>query len=563
MPLQSFSLDETFATAAGVVTPNNSAVPEDGLEGTIRLTAGTAVVNILGNGIVVKTITLPLTGNRGGQMSENFLMLGDFTTWGWQVVSISGGGTVRCTAKAMARDRILTVEHLKGGQSIPPTLQALMSGAGRLRSDPLRIATFGDSTANFGPSNFDQSQITAAFPASGATVLPLQTLEKLGIASRYPRAYVVANGGISGNSTVDMLARNSAGAGPTRKSTADILSMRPDVIIARCGSINDFLGVVPATIDATVAAVASRHAQLIAQLASGNAVVIDEGIAGFNTGSNVPTDLEATRTTLRRLNALYAAAAKPPRVLWLDPVGVTCDASGAYLPGLSTDGTHPNAAGQYAIGQAELAVINAYFGASLSRYDGANLASGSNMAVTAVQAYGALAAGYAINVSNATRQNAAVVVGADGKLWQTCEFTSTAASGQGQIALPYTPASWGLIATDVLGIEFDFFVESIDQTSNLPDFVNGGILGRVDTYKTGAGRVVLDALGLSVAQTVSRSRIEGRCIFQPWLVGEASAALTTSSTALLSTTVAQSGQSWRIGVSDFRVVKLGATRVST
>ena len=471
---------------------------------------------------------------------------------GWTVTEPSAGG------------RFGSVGVLTPQQTL--ATQALVSGAGnapRPRLQPLRIATFGDSTANVGSTNLDQSQITAAFPASGATVLSVATLEKLGIALRYPRAYLVANGGISGNSTTDMLNRETAGAGPTRKSTADILSMQPDVIIARCGSINDFLGVVPATIDATVAAVASRHAQLIARLASGNAIVIDEGIAGFNPGSNTPTDLEATRTTLRRLNALYAAAAKPPRVLWLDPVGVTCDASGAYLAGLSTDGTHPNVAGAYAIAQAELAILNAYFGPGLRRYEGANLASGSSMAVTSAQAYGTLAAGHAINVSNATRQNAAVVVGSDGKLWQTCEFTSTAASGQGQIALPYTPTSWGLLATDVLGIEFDFFVESIDQTSALPEFVNGGILGRVDNYKSGAGRVVLDALGLSVTQTVGRSRIEGRCIFQPWLVSEASAALTTACTALFSTTVSQSGQSWRTGVSDFRAVKLGATVVTS
>ncbi len=492
-----------------------------------------------------------------GQRISSSRSLGQFNAG--DVVSITAvGGTVDYAATRVDTSYGLTSAEVAAVRGVVAGSRSAL----RPRLAPLRLATFGDSTANVGSTNADLSQVTAAFPASGATVIATSTLEKLGVASRHPCLYLVANGGISGETTTAMLARDSAGASASRKATADIVAARPDVIIARCGSINDLLSVTAANIDATVAAVAVRHASLIARLAAGGAVVIDEGIAGFTPGSNTPTDLEQTRAAIRRLNAMYAAAAVPPRVLWLDPVGLTCDAAGAYLPGLSADGTHPSVAGAYAIGEAELAIISAYFGPGLRRYDGPNLASNPNMAVTTLQAYGTLATGYGINISNATRQNAAVSIGPDGKLWQTCEFTSSAASGQGQIAMPYTPQSWGLSATDVLGVEFDFFVESIDKVSPLPEFVAGGIMGRLDTYKTAAGRVVLDALGLSVQQSVGRARVEGRCIFQPWLVGEASGVLTSSSTSLLSTTVAASGQSWRSGISDFRVVRLGAAQLS-
>ena len=424
-----------------------------------------------------------------------------------------------------------------------------------VRTTPVRVATFGDSTANIGSTGgpHDVRSLTSAFPASGATVLPFSGMEKLAIAYRMP-VQIVGNGGVSGDSTTAMLARDLAAASSSRKATADIVALEPDVIIARCGSINDLLTVTSATLAATVDAVAGRHRALIARLTAGGATVFDEGIAGFTNGSvNTATDQAATRSAIVQLNAIYAAdaAASGGRVVFIDPVGLTCDASGAYLPGVSTDGTHLNPVGAIHVGIAEEALIKRLFGIVRRRYSGVNLVSNANMAATGSVTGGTAATGFSASGTNVTRTNVAVIQ-RDGEVWQTADFLATASAAQAVLSLPFPIASWGFAVGDSIQAEFPFSVEAIGG-GVLP--LLNQILARMDITKTGNGRVVVDMLAMAQPNSLGVSRLSGRVIFPPLVLTEASAALSAASVLTLSATIATSGDSIRMAVGSPVVVR--------
>lgn len=423
------------------------------------------------------------------------------------------------------------------------------------RASPIKIATFGDSTANIGSTGgpHDVRSLTAPFPASGATVLPFNVMEKLALAYRMP-VQIVGNGGVSGNTTTAMLARDLAASSSSRKATADIVALEPDVILARCGSINDLLTVTSGTLAATVEAVAGRHRALIARLTAGGATVFDEGIAGFTNGSvNTATDQAATRSAIVQLNAIYAtdAAASGARVVFIDPVGLTCDASGAYLPGVSTDGTHLNPVGALAVGIAEEVLIKRLFGVVRRRYSGVNLVANANMAATGAVTGGTAATGFSVGGTNVTRTNVAVIQ-RDGEVWQTADFLATATAAQAVFYLPFPIASWGFAAGDSLQVEFPFSVEAVG--SGVLPLLNQ-ILARIDITKTGNGRVVVDTLIMAQPNSLGVSRLSGRVVFPPLVLTEASADLSAASVLTLSATIATSGDSIRMAVGSPIVIK--------
>lgn len=423
------------------------------------------------------------------------------------------------------------------------------------RTTPVRVATFGDSTANFiGMAGHDNTILTTPFPVSGATVVSLSA-DKIAISQQYPLAYVVGNGGISGQNTSQMLARDTLAASSTRKSISDIVDLRPDVILLRGGSINDLTTVTSNNLAATVAATYNNHIQIIQRFLSAGIPVIDSGIYGYNGAA---TDLSSTRSAITQLNALFSTYAQGylGKVFFIDFTNLINDGAGAFLTNVfnSADGTHLSQQGQVISAKQEAAILNSLFGKSnASRFSGTNLIANANFATTTSVGYGNLATGLSIGVTNATRANAKVEM-IDGRIWQTVEITVTATSGVVTINMPFTPSSMGININDIYGFEFDFYVAGMAGLAPpLPS--SAGVQGRVDIYRASGGRFVSDALVTSYQNQMNDSAYMGHCVIGPLQFQEPSSNLTTSYFGFTYPT--NQILTFKIGISMPRIVKLG------
>lgn len=426
------------------------------------------------------------------------------------------------------------------------------------RSALVRVATLGDSTANLGPADnlWNTDTYGAAFPGSGATLINVGG-NKWALPFHYPRVKMVANGGISGQTTTAMLARDTNSGSTTRKAITDVLAAYPHVVLYRGGSINDLLTLTSGTVAATVAATYANHVEIINRLLSGCDYVIDEGIYGYTDGVNTVTSLTATRSALTQLNALFKtfAATLPGRVYFRDPVQLgLSDATGAYLTDVSNDGTHLSWYGAQIQARDEASLLSGLFGPSTGpRFDGPNIITNPVMASTGSQSYGTVAVGYGVTISNSTRANAKVeTIG--GKKFQTVEITATSTSAAGSITMPYDPTAMGISVGDIYGFEYDAMIDGV--TNNFTPTITG-ISGRVDTTKTSNGRVVLDFLSPSSfpVKSMPNGQFRMHVVIGPLKYTEASAAL--SNVSVFTFTVTTDDQvTWKMGVANPRIVKL-------
>lgn len=428
------------------------------------------------------------------------------------------------------------------------------SAVAPVSAGPVRVATFGDSTANFGPATHDATSVTGVFPPSGATPIAI-AFEKTAFCHKYPRAWLVANGGVSGDTTSGMLARDSAAASGARKAIADVLALKPDVVILRGGSINDVQGLTAASPQSAIDAIFDRHARIVARLLTGGCAVIDEGVFGYSPPSGVQADIDFRRAALVQLNARFAglAAQLPGKVWFLNPAGLLSDAAGAYLPGICNpaDGVHLQAKGAVALAEAEASILTAIFGPSPAiRYPGDNLVTNALMDATGAQAYGTCATGFTFGVANGTRANAKVEM-IDGRLWQTCEYTPTGAGFVSMAYVPFPVTTIGIVANDVFGAEIDYFVRALDGSARP---VPTGLLARLDFYKSGAGRLVLEGQSFTYGPA-SMDKMEGKVVFQPVKVPEPSANLTTASVFMVQFATDEI-KPFKLGVGAPRLVKL-------
>ncbi len=400
----------------------------------------------------------------------------------------------------------MTINSTLGPNGYEVSIPAPVSGGGTVRNTKLRVATFGDSTANFGSMGnamgaWDQEYMTFASALAGTTAVA-NSGNKWALSSVYPMAYPVANGGVSGDTTTAMLARDNNVASATRNATQDVLGKSPDVVLFRGASINDILGL-SLTTSATanqLDAIVVRHKNLAYKLSSGAGLVIDEGCAGFDAQGGVPpANLVFVRDCLVRFNQamgnFYASGQAPANVYWLSPVGLTCSSSGAFLPGftLSADGTHLSMPAQIALANAEKTLIEYKFGRSArAAFPGVNLLG--NQAYLAVG--GAIPSGHTFSVGGTLTLGAGVIeLDSDGEVCIAKTVTAAGAGAQLNWNLPlfiYTGApSPAIVVTSgmKLGMEADWSVETVDGSRI------GGAFGpnmRLDLRNTGTGRLVLD-----------------------------------------------------------------------
>lgn len=451
-----------------------------------------------------------------------------------------------------------------------PSIRGLVSGdrnggTQRVRTGPVRIATFGDSTANVGnlsnvgtATNHAADRVIVDAWNSGTKSLGL-TLDRYALPCVYPMAYLVGIGGKSGEQTAAMLARDAASAATDRMAVWDILNLAPDVVLLRGGSINNLLTVTAGTVDATVATCVAEHIQILNRFLSAGVVVIDEGIYGFTNGTaNTATSEAVTRQALMSVNAqiaAYIAGLNTNQARYIDWTGVVRDASGAWLPGMSIDGTHPSTLGQLAAAEKEAEVLRSLFGPSPGiRYPGANYVTNSLMHASS----GGTATGYTLAGTNATVGSQAIEV-IDGKNYQTGVWTlSSGSSNTCIINMPFNPSGTGtmnITSGDVWGFEFDLLLQAVSGT---PTLSNAGLYGQARFVNTtGAGDVFINAIAASLGFAIPTTPIKMHVVIPPIRVDAASAALTTGSRFQAQVLLpAQTGQ-LKIGVAQPRIVKLG------
>ena len=416
-----------------------------------------------------------------------------------------------------------------------------------VRRTPLRVATFGDSTATMAAGNTDLQYFDAPFPASGATVIG-PDIAKFCLNHYYPQAYLVGCGGIGGETTTQMLARDTAGASATRRAIADVLNLAPDVVILRGGSINNLATITPGTYDATIATCFAEHVKIINRLLAGGVVVIDEGIYGYSSEAVLyPALARSALLVVDKMIADYAADQKRYDLVYINS-GLRDQSTGYYYSGMSYDGVHLSFTGQIRVAKLEAAALARIFGESGGcRFNGQNLISNALFAATSSVGYGTVPTGYSVVATNGAAANAKIEV-IDGKPWMTVEITPSAAACSSDIYIPFNASTFGIVANDILGFELDIMVQSM--TGNMPPAPTDFFV-RNDLYKTAAGRVIATEFTTSLAELDgpirAHSSIRYRC-------QEASAALTASSNAYFR--YRTDGMTpYKIGISSPRLVK--------
>jgi len=446
--------------------------------------------------------------------------------------------------------------------------RAITAGGGGFPSASyVKTGMFGDSTADaksLATASF-LDQTVADAETTGGTLVRALNINKFLMTRYYPAAQLEYNAGISGQTTTQMLARSGAGAGPTRRSIEDLVAaIGGGLIIARCGSVNDISGFTTATPQATIDAVFTRHMQIISGLAAGGAYVLDEGIAGFDAIGGVPPsapNLAFIRAVVIELNTRFAAAIEAlgnRKIRFLSPVGVTCDATGAFLTNVTnaSDGTHLTDYGQTLVAQAEAAIMPGWIGPSAATpFTGTNLvATQAAYPNSTVVAFGTVpdATYFTWGVSNGTRQNA-TIESINGVNFATCELLPTGASTSLQffcnlVPLIFSPAQ--VAAGDIVTIEVDIYADALTGA-----LAPQPLVPRIQLGVTASDRIVYDMATTLAAATGTQTAIAGRVSYGKVKIPVAFATLTTGNTYLRITMQGTNGFVSRLKVGNLRIVK--------
>ncbi len=235
----------------------------------------------------------------------------------------------------------------------------------------LRVATFGDSTA-------DASSLTAQdislFQAS-LNGHQLIASRKYQLSFYYPAAYLVGNGGIGGETTAGMIHRDVEPVSIQRKSTEDIIALKPQVILFRGGSINDLPNVNKNNRASIVNETYTHHITLLERFTTADLPVLDSGIFGYSfpkggmeVGGYSKADPTQVRLALTELNNKFRTYAKThDKVYFVDPVGVVSDTKGKYFFTMTEEGIHLSLQGSLAMAKKEAEVVAKIFGESVEK----------------------------------------------------------------------------------------------------------------------------------------------------------------------------------------------------
>lgn len=465
------------------------------------------------------------------------------------------------------------VQDAQDGNAYPgPLLQeyaAAVVGASTMYAAPvqlLKVATFGDSTAVptsiTGSDTTDQRVFNTALGSSTTTRFRLQTRDLL--FAHYPAARLIAIGGISGQTTTQMLARDALSPSATRRAMSDLAALQPDLVLLRGGSINDVFALTVSSPDSDVDAIVSRHMQIIDSLLALGLRVLDEGIYGC-TGADTAAAARWRSAVVRFNDAVKAQVATRDsnRVRFLDLINITRDATGAFIPLISADGTHPDIYGCDLIARAEAEAITRWFGRSGTRtYPGENLLNNSVkslalMSETTTSGTNKTPLGFAVATSGGGVAANFDVIYEDGKKWWIGEASTGTPGGAVTMSLPdgfESGATYPIPITggDIIGLELELLFETLDG-SEFDVAVDSFV--RIDVRNTGTGRIVLDWTKTALDYTGFDGRLRWHVAMPPVQISDASADLAATSVIQVVLKPAV-GQTLRFGIADVHMAKI-------
>lgn len=439
----------------------------------------------------------------------------------------------------------------------------------RPRSAPVRYASVGDSRAVIGNTRNttvspqqDVSRVVSSTWQSGTKSFGF-SLDKYALPVFYPQAYAVANCGVAGETSTQLLARDTVAAATNRFAITDALDLYPDVAVLTIG-INDFTGVTAGTYSAQVATTYANVSTAMQRLMTNAPFVIDEGDYGYADGTGgTATDQVSTRAAVVACNALRKAYATafPGRAYFVDWTGILCDSSGLWLTGMSDDGRHLSAAGQLVRSQTLASIVAQRFGGAFGpRYPGQNYVTNALM----VNASSGTATGYTLAATVASVANKKIEV-IDGRNWQTGEWAMAGAGGVCTINMPFDPSGTGAMAItsgSLWGFEFDFYIAGLNGYR--PTVKAAGMYGQVRfDDNIGSGAIYVNSISVAPAWQVPAGGIIGRVVIPPIQVDDVSANLLTSSRFQFILNCDDASGTVKLGVSEPRIVKLGQSVATT
>jgi len=414
----------------------------------------------------------------------------------------------------------------------------------------VKVATFGDSTGKISvtpTSAFDITTFTTSL-VSG-TVTDHLSGTKAMVDYFYPNVQYVGDGGISGNTLSQMLARDEAVASVSRKAIKDITGLTPDIIILRGGSINSVRTVTAGTYDATLASVYAEHVEVINRMLNDGIKVLDEGLFGCDDAG--ATDLAQTQRLIVEINSMYKALAEITKGLFfLSPVGLLSDVTGSFLTNMSDDGVHLSQTGTITLAQKEATIFTALFGPPASSgYPGVNLWNNAYLIDRTGLPNAILAVGLSTSALNQTR-DLQYIEAYNGKLYQFCNYTVTGAGSNGTLKIDLTSASVDIVSGKTYGIEVDILLETLDGSA-----LDGTMVARIDMTKTAAGRYLL-AMQSGSMFVLSGGKLDMKMKFQKLTFTASSVDFSTLFMNFNHSPTNTSGQQYRIGFGGIRVVEI-------
>ena len=250
-------------------------------------------------------LTVMETGWGGTSSSSASLSI----TTGSATVSISNVATVAASVTVSDAGGYYTATDVEGVLAEVPSLYGARLGA--------RTVFLGDSITSANASDTVNYQWGMSFPT-------IATYKSLGKIQR------VANAGVSGNTTAQMLAR----------FTTDVTAYAPSLVVITAGT-NDWN-------DATATSLATYQSGIAALVAA------CRGIGAAPVLCTVPPNIISSarraRTTLG--NAWLRQYAQQQGIPLVDFYNLLVDpATGGYLSAYNNDGTHPNNPGYVAMGE--------------------------------------------------------------------------------------------------------------------------------------------------------------------------------------------------------------------
>jgi lysophospholipase L1-like esterase len=223
----------------------------------------------------------------------------------------------------------------------------------------ITFASFGDSlSVVYDVSNTDCTP--SVLPASSYNNYAATTRCKI---QHFGYFYLIGNGGISGQTTQQMLERGSLSYSATRRSIWDVAKLQPDFVRITCG-INDVL-LINAYDQSAVDAIIARRIKIINEFIRLGITVIDPCLYGYS-GAVAEPALTARRNAVLYINNYFRNLNKPG-YYFADMSGVICQSDGSIDVSNATDGVHPTEKGQMKADAVCASIANRLFSAKISR----------------------------------------------------------------------------------------------------------------------------------------------------------------------------------------------------